>query len=467
MKPSACPSVHARSRQGFVLIAVLILILLASMVVVSLMFRLRAENTAGAALAASEQGWMAAMSGIEEVMRTIVSAAPGTTAWQEDPRRFRDRWVADDGVNRWYFTVWTGVDEDALRDTRYGVSDEASRLNLNTAHTPDLTRVPGLTPALVQALRDFVDTDSAARSEGGETGTDALFPGTPTIAVRNGPLNTVEELLLVRGFTRSLVLGEDVNINGRLDPNEDDGPETPPIDNGDGHLDSGLSRLFTACSYDLNTDLRGRRRTNINDPKDALPVVELPAAVTNFVTLLREHQIRVSHAAELLEATVKIKDQRGVEVDMPSGVGKAELSVVLDYFTATNLAQLKGLINVNTASSQVLATIPEIDPPLAEAIVSARRSISPERRDTLAWLYQEDVVDAVRFKAIAPRLTTRGLQYSFNVVGFGVPSGHYRVFQVIVDLGGGRPRVAYLRDLTRLGQPFPFDTVQSKEATGG
>lgn len=460
-----------RSSRGFVLIAVLVIILLASMVVVSLMFRLRAENVGGASMASSEQAWAAAMSGVEQVIRTVGVAAPGTTAWQDDPRTFRDHWVADDGAERWYFTVWSAPEEDAVRDMRYGVTDEASKLNINTAHTPDLTRVPRLTPALVQAVRDFVDVDSTARSDGADTevSDSTLSDATvgSTYAVRNGALNTLEELLLVRGFTRSLLYGEDANMNGRLDPNEDDGPETAPPDNADGKLDLGLSRMVTACSYDLNTDAQGRRRTNINDPKDPMPTGEIPAAITNYIALLREHQIKVGHAAELLEASVKIKDQRGVEADVPSGIGKEELSILLDAFTATSDVQLKGLINVNTASAQVLATIPEIDPPLAEAIVSARRSISPDRRNTVAWLYREDVVDAARFKAIAPRLTTRSLQYGFNVVGFSSPSGHYRVFQVIVDLGAGKPRVSYLRDISRFGPPFSLQNVSEKEVTGG
>lgn len=459
-------SMTRESHRGFVLIAVLVIILLASMVVVSLMFRLRAENVAGASMASSEQAWAAAMSGVEQVIRTVGSTAPGITTWQDDPRSFRERWVADDGAERWYFTVWSAPEEDAVRDMRYGVTDEASKLNINTAHTPDLTRLPKLTPPLVQALRDFVDGDSTARSDGADSETGDSTLGSNYVA-RNGALNTVEELLLVRGFTRSLVYGEDANLNCRLDPNEDDGPETAPPDNADGKLDMGLSRMVTACSYDLNTDAQGRRRTNINDAKDPMPAGEIPAAITNYIMLLREHQIKVVHAADLLEATVKIKDQRGVEADVPSGIGKEELSTLLDVFTATSDVQIKGLINVNTASAQVLATIPEIDPPLAEAIVSARRSISPDRRTTLAWLYREDVVDAIRFKAIAPRLTTRSLQYGFNVVGFSSPSGHYRVLQVIVDLGAGKPRVSYMRDLSRFGPPFSFQNVSEKEATGG
>ncbi|HMJ65047.1 MAG TPA: hypothetical protein VK615_06825, partial [Candidatus Binatia bacterium] len=55
--------------RGFALIAVLVVMMLGSMVAISLMFRLRAEETASAAGVGGEQAAAAAMSGVEEVMR--------------------------------------------------------------------------------------------------------------------------------------------------------------------------------------------------------------------------------------------------------------------------------------------------------------------------------------------------------------------------------------------------------------
>src|SRR5947208_1499409 len=70
----SCPGPVQRS-EGFILVAVLVVIMLASMVVVSLLFRLRAEETATAAGAGSEQAWAAALSGVYEAMR-VAQAAP-------------------------------------------------------------------------------------------------------------------------------------------------------------------------------------------------------------------------------------------------------------------------------------------------------------------------------------------------------------------------------------------------------
>lgn len=454
---------------GFVLLAVLIVIMMASMVATSTLFRMRAEETAGAVTLSSEQGFGAAMSGVREAMRLISRITPGSTEWQDNPRAFRERFVFDDGSERWYYTLWSPPAEDSLQEVRYGLVDEASKLNLNVAHSAELGKLARLDPTLIQSLRDFIDSDTAQRETGGEDSPGLLGGGFSSVSyrVRNGALNTLDELFLVRGFNPRLLYGEDLNLNCRLDPNEDDGDQQLPPDNADGRLDLGLRPLLTVSSYDPNRDSQGLPRTNLNDPRAPLPPGELPAALTNVLSVLRTQKLRLSHPADLLEASIKIKDRLGREVDAPTGIGKPELSFLLEHFSATSAPETPGLININTASIAVLATVPGIDEPLAEAIVSARRSLSPERRTTIGWLYENDVVDAAKFRAIAPWLTARSYQFRCQVAAYAVPSGRYRVLEVIIDAASGEPVISYLRDITRLGVPFNLSSVVTKEAVGG
>jgi hypothetical protein len=95
-----------------------------------------------------------------------------------------------------------------------------------------------------------------------------------------------------------------------------------------------------------------------------------------------------------------------------------------------------------------------MDQSLAEAVVSTRSGISREQRASIAWLYQQGLVDAARFKSLAPLITARSFQFSFRIIGYSLPSGNYRLYDVAVDLAGGQHRVTYLRDITRLGMPF-------------
>jgi hypothetical protein len=152
-----------------------------------------------------------------------------------------------------------------------------------------------------------------------------------------------------------------------------------------------------------------------------------------------------------------VKDEKGVEHPIASEVGKEELPQALDLFTTSAVPRQDGLININTAPTEALLTVPGIDEPLAEAIQSTRKSISPERRGTIAWLFQEGVVDAPTFKKLAPFLTARSFQFSFQVIGYGFPSGRFRRMEVVIDSSELTPRVVYLRDLTRLGLPFKLE----------
>ena len=412
--PAPGKNPHTR---GFALVAVLVIIMLLSMVVLSLMFRLKAESTASSAGAGAEQAWAAAMSGIREALRVAKESKPGALDWQDAPSTFRDRFVLDDGADRWYFTVYSAAGPDSLQEIRYGLADEAGKLNLNTATETNLVRLPRMTVSLAQTLLDFLDADDTPRAEGAEQEYYDTLPNPYTI--RKGPLATLDELLLVRGFTPALLDGEDANRNFILDGNENDSDQSFPPDNSDGKLDLGLRPYLTVAAADLNEDKDGLPRTDLNDPDDPLPKLDLPEALVKYIEVARTNKIEIAEPSDLLEAKTKVKDASGREVEMQSGVGKAELPLVLDRFTTTTDELLVGLINVNTAPAPVLATVPGIDEALAESIVSARRGLSAEKRQTTAWLFTEDVVSAEVFKQLAPYLTARSRQFSFHVVGYG------------------------------------------------
>ncbi len=440
---------------GFVLVAILVVILLASMVAMSLLFRVNAEQTATSASNGGDQAWAAAMSGVQEAIRAAQAAVSGSVEIEDNPALFRERLMFHDGADAWYFSVFAPPTDELRAEARFGLAEEAGKLNLNLADESMLGKLPRMSPSLVQAALDFMDADNIPRPEGAEQEYYDALP--QPYLIRNGPLETLDELLLVRGFTPSLLYGEDANLNFRLDPNEDDGEEQFPIDNKDGRLNAGLAEFLTVSTYEPNLDKLGAPRLNVNEAVAVFPD-GLPPGLTNYLTALRENQVKLRHPSELLEARGKFKlGGAGVEVELSSGVGKEELSMVLDRFKVDEAPRVSGLINANIASIAVLQTVDGIDEILAESIVSGRNNLSPELRQSIAWLYHQGVVDAAKFKEIAPRLTAGCFQFSFHVVGYGVPSGRYRVLDVGIDIGGGNPAITRMRDITRLGLPFPID----------
>lgn len=449
---------------GFILIGVLVIVLLASMVTMSLVFRVKAEQTATVASTSGDQAWAAAMSGVGEAMRVAQAGLQDTGLWMNNPAAFRNRLVFDDGSEKWYFSVFSESHDELDAQARFGLSDEASRISLQHADAAMLEKLPRMTPSLVQGILDFTDADNIPRPEGAEQEYYNALPR--PYLIHNRPLNAIDELLLVRGITPELFYGEDSNWNCRLDPNEDDGEALPPVDNKDGRLEPGLRQYLTVSSVEPDNDDTDRPRTNINNPSSALPNVQLPESLTNYIAALRRDKVRLGHVTDLLEAVGTFKDESGKPVELASGIRKEDLALVLNYFSTTDSAMLRGLINVNTAPAPVLAALPGLDEALVDAILSTRKSLSPEKRRTIAWLHQEGVLDAAKFKEVAPRLTARSFQFSFRVVGYGIPTGRFRVLDVQVDLAVKPASVVRIRDISRFGLPFPIQ-VDPETAPAG
>ncbi len=144
----------------------------------------------------------------------------------------------------------------------------ASSSNTSTSaastNTPEgrLQMIPGMTAELADAILDFIDSDETARENGCES--EYYESLTPPYPAKNSPLESLDELLLVRGVTLGLLHGEDANRNGLLDPNENDGDVSYPPDNQDGALQMGWSAYLTVFGREKNLQSDSTPRININ-----------------------------------------------------------------------------------------------------------------------------------------------------------------------------------------------------------
>jgi len=123
------------------------------------------------------------------------------------------------------------------------VTDELSKLNINTATKEQLLGLPDMFEEIADAIIDWRDSDDMPSGLGVESG---YYEGlTYGYRARNGPFRTLRELLLVKDVSEELFYGEDTNLNGHLDYNERDGQESPPADDGDNILDVGWAAYLT------------------------------------------------------------------------------------------------------------------------------------------------------------------------------------------------------------------------------
>lgn len=444
-----------RNERGFLLIAVLVIVMLGSMVALSLLFRLRAEQAGAGAALGGEQAAHAAMSGINQAMHLARAGITDPTLWQNNPGALWHQFVTDDGSDRWYFTVFAAP-VGGEKESRYGLTDESGKLNLNTVSAAMLFRAFDWPASLVEQITG--EQTQATNTLGAEA-------TLPEVIVRPH-FTTLDDLLLINGIAPGMIYGEDANRNFALEPNEDDGEALFPPDDSDGQLFVGLQEFLTAWTYEFDISLENLPRVQLNSTSTNWSVPGLSDKTIAFLTAAKAAQTRFKSPADLLMAKAKFKNEQGQEVELESGVGAAELPLVMDRFTARFEAKLTGLININAAPVTVLKALPGVDEAKAEAMVAAREGLRVEQRANLAWLFQEEILTAEEFKVVAPFLTTRSQQFKFQVAGYGLPSGRHRVFEVVIDIADRQPQVVYLRDLSRYGLPFALPAGEAQPTPG-
>jgi hypothetical protein len=115
-----------------------------------------------------------------------------------------------------------------------------------------------------------------------------------------------------------------------------------------------------------------------------------------------------------------------------TGAGSAGLA---DLFTPIST----GMININTASAQVLQLLPGLDPSLAQAIVTTRAGLDG----------MEQTEDDVCFRTPGELINVPGMPPEVIQMGAGMFVTRSMTFEVIVDARIGQYRRQYVGVLRR------------------
>jgi type II secretory pathway component PulK len=364
--------------------------------------------------------------------------------------------VGDDGS---FWLVGRNARDDSTKSPTtptFGLVDEASKLNINTATVDDLEQLPNMTEALASAIVDWRDSDSnVTNSDGAES--DTYEEHDPPYEAKNADFESIDELLLVHGMTTTLLYGEDVNRNGVLDPNENDGDKSWPPDNADGVLDCGFSEYLTAWSKEPNTAPDGTAKIDLTGSS-------AETELTNLITERLGSSTATTVVAAVSSKLSSIKSLLAFYLD--SGLSSTDFAQIEPYLTVnsstssgsaaggstTGSSDSKaGLVNVNTASATVLACLPGMSSSLAQQLVSARKGLGQEDLKSVAWV--GSVLDASTCAQVGPYITGRGYQYSADIVGVGHDGRGMRRRWVVFDVEK-KISMVYERDYTSYGWPL-------------
>ncbi len=320
----------------------------------------------------------------------------------------------------------------------FSLVDESSKINLNTATRSMLEALPRMTPALASAIIDWRDSDSEVSSGGAEDETYQRM--NPPYRCKNGRFESVEELRLISGMDLDVLYGEDLNQNGILDPNENDGETSLPLDNKDGKLDPGLVEYVTVWSQESNLGTNGSQRVYIGDNNFVAGLGRLLGRTINggLANRLRAR----GPFQSVLQFYFAAKD-----LNVMSATEFANIEDSISAFpTATN--NIEGTINVNTASQAVLACIPGIGTQKAQAMVAYRGS-HPDQLTSITWV--AEVLLATDAQPEWRYLTTRSHRFTADIAAVGKHTRGYRRVRYVFDNTDTTPKVIYRRDLSQAG----------------
>jgi type II secretory pathway component PulK len=319
----------------------------------------------------------------------------------------------------------------------FGLVDEASKLNLNTAPLEMLQSLPRMTPELAAAIIDWRDSDEAVTTGGAES--EMYLRRNPAYRCKNAPFESIDELRLVFGATMEILYGEDTNLNGVLDLNENDGDASPPFDNRDGRLDPGLLEYVTVYSREANTRSDGTPRINVNSGQQQL------------AALLRE-TFDTQRANQILQQARPIPGgyRSVLQFYARSRMTAEEFAKIESEITVSNGQFIEGLINVNTASEAVLACIPGIGQDYARSLVASRQTRAANTLTSLAWV-TELLTDESGIRLAGQYLTGRTYQFTADIAAVGHFGRGYRRVRFVLDTTEEAPKIFYRQDLSHLG----------------
>ena len=358
-----------------------------------------------------------------------------------------------------FWILRPNFEDDRARS--YGIVDEASKINANTATVEMLSKVPDMTEELAACLKDWRDEDGDV-TPGGAEGEYYLLQA-EAYQCKDAPLETLEELRLVKGAGEQVLFGEDINRNGVLDANEDDADACEPADNRDGRLDCGVLPFLTVYSAEPEADPNSPPRVNVNSSQ-----------TTALSNLLREN-MSAARANDVLRLVRQYRPFSNVlHFYVRSGLTAEEFLAIEDRLT-TGATQggAKGLVNVNTAPREVLACLGGLTDSDAASLV-ARRSQAGADLTSLAWVADalrpsqaDNDAAAQKLAAFGGRITTRSYQFSADIVSLSGDGRAFHRCRIVVDARTSPPRVIYRQDLTGLGWPLEPEILDQARAGGG
>ena len=509
IKHHGIPSQH---RRGSLLIVVLVTIVMLSLAAYTFTALMQTEEEAARLMSRRVQSKYLVDSGVD-FTRLLLSYDKDTIRekggiW--DNGNLQGIPVAIDpnkeGVMGRFTVISSSLDDMGVPEGfRYGLTDESTKLNLNILPYLDLIQenagrdllmgLPNMDESIADAIIDWLDPDDEQRDYGAESGFYSSM--SPAYQCKNGPMESLDELLLVRDISPQLLFGLDINRNGILDPEEND-----QATNLDSDMSLGWANYLTLYSKETNLTADGLPRININSEDLEQLYNDLRSAFneewSQFIIMYRvngptapeedqeipdnnllvpldfntlEATYTFKNLLELIDAYTTVTDPESPEdtVIIKSPIRLSNIPFTLPNamrnITTYEGTEIPGRINLMQAPRIVLEGIPGMTPEIVQTIIEKREfelndpDGSDRNRQYETWLLVEGIVDLVTMDSIYPFVCTGGDVYRAEIVGYFDDSVGSSRAEVILDHTVPVPRILFWRDKSHLQTGYSVDVL--------
>ncbi len=493
-----------RSRRGFVFITALWIILALTAVVLVLCREMVVESlTTRQHLSQARAD--AAEIGVEQYVLSVVYqelVSPG----YKDTRTWEQRQLGDS-----YFWVITyNVDDPDEATYAYGLTDEASKVDINTWPVDSLELLPEADqyPNIGAEIVDWRDADDdvTISASGGQGEESNDYMATYGYSAKNAPFESVDEIKLLDGVDDVLLHGADLNHNEVIDPAEaaaaDPGtafetskvgmlpfitvygvkatnPDTASMAITTTPIYSPIANLnLTDTSgnpiiqpIDINTPTTGAR--GATSPLQQVLQLELPAKATAVAAAITMRQGTAAGASGTGNQFSSLFD---LAASVRPALTSQDLTAIYPYLTTiqhppktpaaatttpstvSTFTQV-GMLNINTASKAALMCLPGFEESDADAIIAQRQTVTVttdangvSQISNIAWLM--DIVDPAKLKQAGRYITGSSTIFSADIVTVSQDGRAFKRVKIVVDASTGTPLIIYRRDLTAAGWPL-------------
>jgi Type II secretion system (T2SS), protein K len=442
-------------RHGVILVVALIITAVLAGMVFALGRTMRTELDTAGNVAASTQAHSIELAAEQYVQAMLVTGAnQGESVMDVTDDQWQNIRVGEQGKGGFFYIVRPNYDDQSL--PLFGLVEEGSKININSTGTGTVQL-----DNLFNQNTDLSDALTAWRSTtaGGDTYYQSL--GANSYQCKQAPLETVEELLMVRGFTREMLYGDGTapalgqRSNVMTSQSNSVGGD---LVLSDAQISRGIYDLVTIYSKDPTLAPDGTQIVAVSDK--------------NGLRTLLSTQLSQSRASEIMRGFPGRNAPTSIfDLYFRGGMNETELDQVANYIGPAQAAGPAAAavvhIDVNQAPPAVLYSLVGlngIQQTDIDNLLAARQSQVPQS-GALSWV--ADALGNGAATRLGRYINGQSQQYSADIHAFTDNGRGFKRFRIVVDMSSGSPVVLYRRDITDRPDPMDFQVLESLKAGQG